>query len=80
VELVTGHVKLVTGYKKLVTGNVKLVTGHDKKWNFLKIGHKTNLSGWPWVCHDQTGHKSHKTQSYVIYFFSKVHICFSQLI
>jgi hypothetical protein len=47
---------------KLVTGHEKLVTGHHKKSNFLKTGHKTNWSRLVMAGHDQTGHKSHKTQ------------------
>ena len=61
-RLVTGHEKLVTGHERLVTGHVKLVTGHDKKLNFLKTGHQIDWSGWSRAGHDQTGHKSLKTQ------------------
>jgi hypothetical protein len=60
--LVTGHEKLVNGHEKLVKGCMKLVTGHDQKLNFLKTGHKTNWSRRVMTGHDQTGHKSHKTQ------------------
>jgi hypothetical protein len=50
-------------FMKLVTGHEKLVTGHDKKLNFLKTGHQIDWSGWSRAGHDQTGHKSLKTQN-----------------
>jgi hypothetical protein len=61
---VTGHEKLVKGYMKLVTGHEKLVAGHDQKLNFLKTGHQTDWSRLVMTGHDQTGHKSHKTQNF----------------
>jgi hypothetical protein len=47
---------------KLVMGFMRLVAGHDKKLNFLKTGHQIDWSGWSRAGHDQTGHKSLKTQ------------------
>jgi hypothetical protein len=41
---------------------MKLVTGHDQKLNFSKTGHQTHQLVTKPAGHDQTGHKSHKTQ------------------
>ncbi len=56
----------VMGFMKLVTGHERLVTGHDKKLNFSKTGHQIYQLVTKPAGHDQTGHKSHKTQTKVI--------------
>ncbi len=55
---------------------LKLVTGHDKKLNFLKTGHQIDWSGWSRAGHDQTGHKSLKTQisQFLAEYFLKISI------
>ena len=71
-SLVTGHEKLVMGFMKLVTGHERLVTGHDQKLNFSKTGHQTYRLVTKPAGHDQTGHKSHKTQIFLSWYEIKV--------